>query len=711
MYVLVTSCLWPASIDVRGDDFASARQYHWHQWRGPAADGVAPHGDPPVQWDQETNIRWKAAIPGHGSSTPIVWGDQVFVSAAVETERKVDALPAPAAEPPGGYKTERPANYYRFVVACFDRETGRIRWERTATEEVPHEGHHPTHGYASASPTTDGRFLYVSFGSRGVYCFDMEGNLQWKRDLGDMVTRFGWGEGTSPVICDDCLVVNWDHEGDSSLFLLDAKSGETKWQVDRDEISSWSTPLVVDHKGFRQLIVNATRRVTSYDLATGSIVWECGGQTVNVIPSPVAMDGVVFCMSGFQGSALCAIPLDSVGDLTDSGRIAWQHGRGTPYVPSPLLYDNQLYFTKSNAAVLSCLNAQNGDVLMEETRLPGVSSFYASPVGAAGRVYLVGRDGTALVLKHGPKLEILATNALDDPIDASPAIVGRQIFLRGQSHLYCIALPEAADSEWVSAVERHGQTVRVAGIVLKWIRTDKEANCRRAEALIREAAAGGARLVVTTECFLDGYAIADKSIPLQTYRDLGEPIPDGNYYRRLAALARELKIHLVAGMLEADGELRYNTAVLIDPEGQLVGKYRKQKLEHELVRNTPGDSSPVFETPYGRVGVMICADRREPEIVGRFFENGADFLICPSGGMFGPKRNDPIVQSRSRENKTHIIFVHPAEFLVTGPDGSILDQTILGDVLLISKEDAGGDQDQNRVFYFELPVRARGDDI
>ncbi len=251
-------------------------------------------------------------------------------------------------------------------------------------------------------------------------------------------------------------------------------------------------------------------------------------------------------------------------------------------------------------------------------------------------------------------------------------------------------------------------TVRVAGIVLKWIRGDREANLRRVEPMIRQAAREGAKIVCTTECFLDGYTIADKSIPLAVYRGLGEPIPAGTHHRRLAALAAELKIFLVAGMLEADGDARYNTAVLISPEGKLIGKYHKQELGHESVRNTAGTSSPVFATPYGRVGLMICADRTVPQLVRRFREGGADFLLCPSGGMFGPQRNDPIVQARSRENRLHIVFVHPAEFLVTGPDGSILRRTILGNILLIPPEEAGGPRDQNRVFYFDLPLRVEG---
>ena len=247
-------------------------------------------------------------------------------------------------------------------------------------------------------------------------------------------------------------------------------------------------------------------------------------------------------------------------------------------------------------------------------------------------------------------------------------------------------------------------TVRVAGIVLKWIRADKEANYRRAEPMIREAVANGAKIVCTTECFLDGYAIKDKSIPLEEYRALGEPIPSGKYFQKLASLAKGLKIHLIAGMTEADGEARYNTSVLIGPDGKLIGKYHKQKLQHEAVRNTAGNTSPVFDTPYGRVGIMICADRTEAAIVRRFCAEGADFLICPSGGMFGPKSNDPIVQARSRENKIHIVFVHPAEFLVTGPDGSDLANTVLGDRLEISADQAASEKDENRIFYFELPL-------
>jgi predicted amidohydrolase len=261
----------------------------------------------------------------------------------------------------------------------------------------------------------------------------------------------------------------------------------------------------------------------------------------------------------------------------------------------------------------------------------------------------------------------------------------------------------------VPVVSGTAETVKVAGVVLKWIRGDKEANYRRVEPLIREAAGLGAKIVCTTECFLDGYAIADKSIPLEVYRALGERVPDGPYCQRLMKLADELDIFLVAGMLEAEDSLRYNTAVLIAPDGSLRGKYHKQELGHELVRNTPGSVSRVFDTPLGRMGVLICADRTQKAIVEGFRVNGAEFLICPSGGMFGPVRNDPIVQARSRENRTPIVFVHPAEFLVTAPDGSIAKRVLLGDQLLIRPEEEGTAVDRKAVVTFDLPVAPRPD--
>ncbi len=409
--------------------------HQWPQWRGPLANGTSPDANPPIHWSKTENIRWKRLLPGEGSATPIVWRDQVFVVAAVKTDRIAKNPPKADARA----KTNPPANIYEFVVLSLDRKTGEERWRRVACEDAPHEGRHPANSFASSSPTTDGKRLYVSFGSRGIYCFDLAGHPLWQRDLGDMRTRFGWGEGVSPVVHGDSLIVNWDHEDQSFIAVLNTETGKTRWKADRDEPTTWATPLVVVHKGRTQLIVNGTNRVRSYDLETGEIIWQCGGQTVNAIPSPLAANGVVYCMSGYRSSAAVAVSLDAQGDLGAAATaIKWRYGRGTPYVPSPILVENQLYFTRRNSAVLSSLNIATGKPVFAETRLPGLSSIYASPASAQGRIYLVGRDGTTLVIQHGPQLKVLATNRLGEAIDASPVLVGRQLFLRSARHLYCI---------------------------------------------------------------------------------------------------------------------------------------------------------------------------------------------------------------------------------------------------------------------------------
>lgn len=245
-------------------------------------------------------------------------------------------------------------------------------------------------------------------------------------------------------------------------------------------------------------------------------------------------------------------------------------------------------------------------------------------------------------------------------------------------------------------------TVRVAGIVLKWITADKERNYQRAEPLVREAAARGAQIVVTTECFLDGYAIRDKSIPIDQWRELAEPIPGGGYLQRLQKLGDELDVYLVAGMVEREGEATYNTAVIIDPDGCLVGQYRKQELGHESPRNTAGRESPVFDTSCGRIGLMICADRRYPQIVERLGNQNVDLILCPSGGMWGPVKNDHHLQARSRENRAPIVFVHPIEFLVTAADGTILERLFAGEDMSIEPGQIGSAADAHLVAITDI---------
>jgi hypothetical protein len=393
----------------------------WPQWRGPLLTGAALHGDPPVEWSEGKNVKWKVEIPGKGSATPVIWGDTIFVLTAVPAD--------------GGERAKQ-----RFTVLAIGRKDGKMLWQRVVREEVPHEGTHATNTWASASALTDGELVYAFFGSRGLYALDMKGNVKWEKDLGDMTIKLGFGEAASPALHGDRLVVNWDHEGQSFIVALDKRTGKELWRTPRDEKTSWATPLVVDVGGRAQVITSATGRVRSYDLATGELLWHATGMTANAIPTPVHADGLVFLTSGFRGNALLAVRLaEARGDITNSPAIVWRYDRDTPYVPSPLLSGDQLYFLKSNSGVLSSFEAKTGKKLYGEQRLEGVPNVYASPLGVAGRIYVAGRDGGVAVVKQGPEFKLLATNQLDDGFDASPVAVDNELYLRGRRLLYRIS--------------------------------------------------------------------------------------------------------------------------------------------------------------------------------------------------------------------------------------------------------------------------------
>jgi outer membrane protein assembly factor BamB len=443
----------------------SSHAIEWPQWRGPEGTGVAPGGDPPVTWSEKENVRWKVKLPGSGTATPIIVGNKVFILTAIpadsaaegsEPARQEEAPPrrgGQIGQPGGGRRPggggggggfgggPRPTRPFQFVLLCLDRTNGETLWQKVAREEVPHEGHHRDHGYASASPVTDGEHIYAYFGSRGLYCFDLDGNLKWEKQLGRMQTKNAFGEGSSPALYGDVVVVKWDHEGPNDFIAaFDKRDGSELWRTPRSESTTWTTPLVVSHEGKPQVVAAATSRVRSYDLATGEEVWNAKGLTTNSIPTPVAAGDMVYVMSGFRGAELLAIRLGSKGDLMGTDAIVWSHQKNTPYVPSPLLYGDRLYFSSGNSGVLSCFNAKTGKPHYEGQRIGALSGVYASPVGAADRVYLPGRDGTVVVIKNADTYEELATNTLDERFDASPAIAGKELFLRGIEHLYCLAM-------------------------------------------------------------------------------------------------------------------------------------------------------------------------------------------------------------------------------------------------------------------------------
>jgi len=420
----------------------------WPYWRGPAADGMAV-GDAPLHWSDTQNIRWKTDIPGRGSSSPVVWGDQIFLTTAIQngTSAKTEPAATPAASQTGrggfGGGNVGPQPEHTFVVICIDRKTGKVLWERTAKTAAPHEGHHTTYGsFASNSPLTDGRHVYAFFGSRGIYCYDMKGNLIWEKDFGvQMRMRMAFGEGMAPVLHGDRLILVFDHEGDSFMVVLDRTSGKEIWRKNRDEVTNWAAPLVLEYEGQKQIVVSATRKVRSYDFETGELIWECAGLGANTIPHPVHQDDLVFVMSGYRDPNLMAIRLGRKGDLTNTDAIVWSQTRGNSYTPSPVLHDNKLYVLTDNG-LISCYNARTGEPYYHQVRLPKTYNFKSSPVGANGKLYLASENDDVIVLRMGEKFEVLATNKMPDQVFiATPAITGGEMYLRSQNRLYCIHEP------------------------------------------------------------------------------------------------------------------------------------------------------------------------------------------------------------------------------------------------------------------------------
>ena len=418
--------------------FSASGQPHWPQFRGPLATGVSPDATPPLEWSEENNLRWKAELPGLGHSSPIVWGDQIFVTTAIPFG---DPLEEPRySGRPGAHNNLPVKGAHAFVVFALDRHSGQPTWQRTVKKRVPHEGGHETGSLASATPATDGERVYAFFGSHGLYCLDAEsGEPIWELDFGDQHSKHGHGEGSSPVLSDGILVVNWDHEDGSFLVALDAETGKERWRVDRDEKTSWASPIVVEENDTKQLIVSGTKAIRGYDLTTGKVLWKASGLSDNVVASPVAEPGYVYAASSYNFQAMLAIRLEgAAGDLDGTDHIVWKRSRRTPYVPSPLLYDGVLYFLAHYQGVLSRVEGKTGNEPTGPFRLLGLREIYASPVAADGRIYLVDRSGVTVVMSHGEQPKPLAVNSLDDRFSATPALVEETIYLRGERFLYAI---------------------------------------------------------------------------------------------------------------------------------------------------------------------------------------------------------------------------------------------------------------------------------
>jgi len=416
----VSICIALAALSSAGELQAD----NWGHWRGPTGNSVAPNASPPTEWSSTKNVKWKVELPGIGSSSPVIWDQQIFVTSAV----------------PEGPGSGRSVTKLKFQLLCFDRADGSLLWEKTAVATTPHQETHSTNGFASASPCTDGQHVYAHFGSRGLYCYTMNGDLVWKRtDFGQMDTRNSFGEGSSPTLAGDKILVPWDHEGPSALYALNKLTGKTLWKADRDEPTCWATPLVVESNGSYQVVMNGQTCARSYDLETGKELWRCAGQTERPCASAVAGNGLIFVGSGHRGSFMGAFRPDGRGDIRGTDSVVWTIDHDTPDIASPLLSQGRLYFHKGKNGQLTCVDAATGKPFYTAARIPRLDTMYASPVAAGGHIYLTSRSGTTVVIADAPELKIVSVNDVDETVDATPAPVDDQLIIRGEKHLFCIS--------------------------------------------------------------------------------------------------------------------------------------------------------------------------------------------------------------------------------------------------------------------------------
>lgn len=410
----------------------------WPHWRGAAHTGTAT-GEPPVTWGDTSNVRWKLEIPGRGYSTPVAWGDRLFLTTAVPTGKKTAEAPAAGRGGRAGGGTGI-GEEHRLEVLAVDRATGKVLWQRTAATATPHEGYHHLYGsFASNAPATDGQRLYAFFGSRGLFVYDLNGKLLWQKDLGiKMQMRLAFGEGTGVVVDDGRVYLQFDHQAEGAIIALNAVDGKELWRAPRMDNTSWSTPLIVSHAGAKQLVVTADTKVKAYDVNTGKVVWEVAGLGLNPIPQPVQFRDTVILMSGYRNPRLMAVRLGRTGDLTGTDAIVWETTRGTSYTASPSLHDGRLYIIADNG-MLNVFDAATGTPHYVQQRLPKPYNFKASPLVVNDRVYLATEEGDVVVVKAGDTFELLATNTLtDQSFIASPIAVGNNLYLRSRTHLFAI---------------------------------------------------------------------------------------------------------------------------------------------------------------------------------------------------------------------------------------------------------------------------------
>jgi hypothetical protein len=426
----------------------SAQQ--WPSFRGANAAGVADGKPTPVTWNASAseNVLWKTPIPGVAVSSPIVWGDRVFVSTAVSSDPNIGIRT-------GLYGDVEPVadqSPHTWRLIALDKQSGKVLWDRVAHQGVPKTKRHPKSSQASPTPVTDGQHVIVSFGSEGLYAYDLDGKLLWTQDLGVLNAGwffdpdYEWGIGSSPIIWKNLVIVQCDIQKGSFIAAFDVATGKQAWRTAREEIPSWSTPTVLESNGHAELITQATTFTRGYDPATGKELWRLSGNSEIAIPTPIAGPGFAIVTNGYRGvQPIFAIKPGATGDITlktdqtKSDFIAWSTTKGGPYIPTPLVYGDQLYVLLNNG-VLAAYKVATGERIYQE-RLGGTGgSFSASPVAADGKLYLTSEDGDIFVVKAGPTYEMLAKNSMGEVVMATPAVSDGIIFVRGLKNLYAVGV-------------------------------------------------------------------------------------------------------------------------------------------------------------------------------------------------------------------------------------------------------------------------------
>lgn len=416
-----------------------SRAAEWPGWRGPTGDGVLDIAGLPMDWSTSRNVAWKTHIPGRGHSSPVIWGRRIFLTTSLEAREKSEGAKPVRHKFAGEDPFVHPQSVggdrrYTLQVLCLDARDGRILWDRTAYEGLAFDARHEKNSYATPTPIVDGRYVYASFESQGVYCYDLRGKQIWKSSFGGVAT-VGMGPGTSPVLAGDKLIFVLDQDMGEQSFMaaLDRKTGKEAWRVKRENRVTWSTPLVVQARSGKQLVVPGSEAIVAYDPQTGKELWRGPALEGNAVPSPVAGHGMVYVMTGHPNKLAYALRIDHDGP--PEGRIVWQHKKGTGYVPSPVLYGDYLYILEDRG-LLTCLEAKTGKVVYEGKRVPDPGWFRASLAAFDGRILMSSEEGDFYVIKAGPNFEVLAKNSLEEGVYASPAMHGDSLYLRTVGHLY-----------------------------------------------------------------------------------------------------------------------------------------------------------------------------------------------------------------------------------------------------------------------------------